>query len=122
LITIYLDESEITAHVSLVFNYADNFKSNSLEHILVTSKKGVFFYSKNHCPGKCSFIYEPSIQIEESLIVNPNGAGDSLLAGFITAVLQKKTIQEALKRGVMCAYLSLKSNSPISPEISASLF
>lgn len=54
----------------------------------------------------------------QTSIVSVNGAGDSLLAGFVAARLYGLTIEQQLAWGVEAARLSLQADSACSPQLS----
>ena len=58
-----------------------------------------------------------SILINENEIINTNGAGDSLTGAIIAGLLNNQTVETSVRMGLKAAYLSLKSQNAVHPNL-----
>ncbi|XP_030071713.1 uncharacterized protein LOC115478487 [Microcaecilia unicolor] len=68
-------------------------------------------------PGELCAVHYPAAPISTAEIVNVSGAGDSLVAGIIAGMLTGLNTNTCIRMGLLCARLSLCSQSPISEKI-----
>ena len=80
-------------------------------HLLITrGEDGVLLASKRH--GEVAFReFLPGKVIQK----NATGAGDSLCGGFLHALMEGRTVEDAVREGMESAELSLMGDTPISP-------
>ncbi|OCT88087.1 pseudouridine-metabolizing bifunctional protein C1861.05 [Xenopus laevis] len=69
--------------------------------------------------GELSAVYYPAAPIPAKDIINVSGAGDSFMAGLLSGVLTELDTDTCVRMGLLAARLSLRSQGPISPFISA---
>ncbi|XP_069484915.1 uncharacterized protein [Ambystoma mexicanum] len=68
--------------------------------------------------GELYAAHYPAAPIAKEEIMNVSGAGDSLMAGIIAGILSGCDTTTSVRMGLLCARLSLRSQHPISKQIS----
>ncbi len=85
---------------------------DQFEHIFVTlGEQGVYHYQTRPESGT---LY-PALP---TMVVNPNGAGDALVAGLICGLFYEKPIQESIRLGIAAAHIALQAPETVNPELS----
>ncbi|XP_018426000.1 PREDICTED: pseudouridine-metabolizing bifunctional protein C1861.05-like [Nanorana parkeri] len=69
--------------------------------------------------GDLCAVHYPAAPISNEEIVNVSGAGDSLMSGLLSGVLEKLDTDTCVRMGLLAARLSLRSRGPISQIISS---
>jgi len=84
--------------------------------IITLGKDGAFFFESQASEADSLEWYIMSVP-QDSTIINTNGCGDALLAGFISALARGKTNKEALHFALQVASVNARSNEAISKEL-----
>jgi len=112
------DEFEIFFKINLD-NLEDNLEvlfeiiPNNMKNVIITlGEKGIIYI--NNIDKTYIKLNPPKTRIK-----NANGAGDSLVAGFVYGLINNFEIEKSLKYGMLCAKASLESNNTIAENISA---
>ncbi|AKX34260.1 1-phosphofructokinase [Spiroplasma litorale] len=85
--------------------------NKGVENILVSlGSEGAIFMNKNN-------VYKASIGKWNHNLVNAAGAGDSMLAGFISKYIEKNNFKESLIMGIVCGSATAFSNKIASKDL-----
>jgi pseudouridine kinase len=87
-------------------------RSSQYRHILVTlGADGVYSYSRKEQRGKLF----PALKTQ---VVDPNGAGDAFIAGFVCGVFREFEIDACVRLGIAAAHLTLQSADTVNKNLS----
>jgi pseudouridine kinase len=81
-------------------------------HILVTlGADGVYSYRRKEQRGKLF----PALKTQ---VIDPNGAGDAFIAGFVYGVFREFEIDTCVRLGIAAAHLTLQSADTVNKNLS----
>ena len=78
---------------------------------MTLDEDGVYSYSREQQTGK---FYPPF----KTRIVDPNGAGDAFVAGFVCGLSRHFEMDDAIQLGMAAAHLTLQSEDTVSEKMS----
>ncbi|MFW5885816.1 MAG: PfkB family carbohydrate kinase [Halanaerobium sp.] len=127
-----LDEIEIVLNI-VEINQSEEVKKLSIEKrlkrvkefyekgkylpdlIISTGRDGVYYLSRQNESVKIKHFKAVEINSEE--IVETTGAGDALTAGLAAGIMNKFSIDEAIKLGIKASALTVKSELTCNPDL-----
>lgn len=85
------------------------FLNKGVQRIFITQGKNGVFYADQESSGQ---IPAPKVKV-----VNTTGAGDALMAGIIWATVQKFTLEDCARSGLLAASFAVQHHNPVNPEL-----
>jgi len=91
-------------------------KNKELPEIIIsTGEDGAYHLSRNK--NKVSLKHFKAAEIKSEEIVETTGAGDALTAGFAAGIMNKYSVDKAVKLGIKASALTVKTELTCSPDL-----
>jgi pseudouridine kinase len=91
---------------------------NIFNLIVTNGEDGVLFF--NNRVKKAEFFSVD--KVEDSKIIDANGAGDAFTAGFIYGIYKDADIEKSIEYGIKASQITLKSPKTVADELSSKIF
>jgi len=91
---------------------------NIFDLIVTNGEEGVLFFNNRF--KKAEFFSVD--KVEDSKIIDANGAGDAFTAGFIYGIYKDADIEKSIEYGIKASQITLKSPKTVADELSSKIF
>jgi len=91
---------------------------NIFNLIVTNGEEGVLFLNNRLKKAEFFSVYK----LEDSEIIDANGAGDAFTAGFIYGIYKDADIEKSIEYGIKSSQVTLKSPKTVADELSSEIF